>query len=41
MLLAENPALSAHGFICGDGPELPKEKGLDAAQEGGKTLEGM
>jgi hypothetical protein len=41
MLLAENAALSAHGFICEDGPELPKEKGQEAAQEGGETLEGM
>jgi hypothetical protein len=41
MLLAENAALSAHGFICEDGPELPKEKGQEAAQEGGDVLEGM
>jgi hypothetical protein len=41
MLLAENAALSAHGFICEDGPELLKEKGQEAAQEGGETLEGM
>jgi hypothetical protein len=41
MLLAENTALTAHGFICEDGPELPKEKGQEAAQEGGETLEGM
>jgi hypothetical protein len=41
MLLAENSALSAHGFICEDGPELPKEKGQEAADEGGETLEGM
>jgi hypothetical protein len=27
MLLAENAALSAHGFICEDGPEMPKEEG--------------
>jgi hypothetical protein len=39
MLLAENAALSARGFICDDGPELPKEKGQEAAQEGGETLE--
>jgi hypothetical protein len=41
MLLAQNAALSAHGFICEDGPELPKEKGQETAQEGGETLEGM
>jgi hypothetical protein len=41
MLLAENAGLSAHGFICEDGPELPKEEGQEAAQEGGETLEGM
>jgi hypothetical protein len=41
MLLAENASLSAHGFICEDGPELPKEKGQEAAQEGGETLERM
>jgi hypothetical protein len=36
MLLAENAALSEHGFICEDGPELPKEKGQEAAQEGAR-----
>jgi hypothetical protein len=41
MLLAEKAALSEHGSICEDGPELPKEKGQEAAQEGGETLEGM
>jgi hypothetical protein len=41
MLLAENAALSAHGFICEDGPELPKENGQEAAKKGGETLEGM
>jgi coproporphyrinogen III oxidase-like Fe-S oxidoreductase len=41
MLLAENAVLSAHGFICEDGTEFPKEKGQEAAQEGGETLEGM
>jgi hypothetical protein len=40
MLLAENAALSAHGFICEDGPELPKEEGQEAAQEGGEVPEG-
>jgi hypothetical protein len=40
MPLAENAALSAHGFICEDGPELPKEEGEEAAQEGGEVLEG-
>jgi hypothetical protein len=39
MLLAENAALSAHGFICEDGPELPKEEGQEAAQEDGAVLE--
>jgi hypothetical protein len=39
MLLAENAALSAHAFICEDGPELPKEEGQEA-QEGGEVLEG-
>jgi hypothetical protein len=41
MLLAENAALSVHGFICEDGPELPKEKGQETAQKGGETLGGM
>jgi hypothetical protein len=41
MMIAENATLSAHGFICEDGPELPKEDGQGAAQEGGETLEGM
>jgi hypothetical protein len=41
MLLAENAALSAHGSICEDGPELPKEEGQEGAQEGGESLEGM
>jgi hypothetical protein len=31
MLLAENAALSAYGFICEDGPEPPKEEGQEAA----------
>jgi hypothetical protein len=30
MLLAENAALSARGFICEDGSELPKEEGQEA-----------
>jgi hypothetical protein len=38
MLLAENAELSAHGFICEDGLELPKEEGQEAAQEGGEAL---
>jgi hypothetical protein len=41
MLLSENAALSAHGFICEDGPELPKEEGQEAAQEDGEVLEGI
>jgi hypothetical protein len=41
MPLAENAALSADGFICEDGPELPKEKWQEAAHEGGDTPEGM
>jgi hypothetical protein len=41
MLLAENAALSTHGFICEDGPELPKEKGQEAARDGGEILEWM
>jgi hypothetical protein len=41
MLLAENATLSAHGFICEEWPELHKEKGQEAAQEGGDVLEGM
>jgi hypothetical protein len=41
MLLAENAALSAHAFICEDGPELPKEEGQEAAQDGGEVLEGV
>jgi hypothetical protein len=40
MLLAENGALSAHGFISEDGPKLPKEEGQEAAQKGGEVLEG-
>jgi hypothetical protein len=41
MLLAENAPLNAHGFICEDGPDLPKEEGQAAAQEDGEVLEGM
>jgi hypothetical protein len=41
LLLAENAALSAPGFICEDGPELPKEEGQEAAQEVGEVLERM
>jgi hypothetical protein len=41
MLLAENAALSAHGFIREDGLELPKEEGQEAAQEDREVLEGM
>jgi hypothetical protein len=41
MLLAEKAALSAHGYICEDGPELLREEGQEAAQEGGEVLEGM
>jgi hypothetical protein len=28
-------------YICDDRPELPKEEGQEAAQEGGEVLEGM
>jgi hypothetical protein len=38
MLLAESAALSAHGFICEDGRELPREEGQEAAQEGRKVF---
>jgi hypothetical protein len=38
MLLAENAALSAYGFICEDGPELPKEEGHEAEQEDGEGM---
>jgi hypothetical protein len=41
MLLAENAALSARGFICEDGTELPKEEGQEAAQEEREALEKM
>jgi hypothetical protein len=41
MLLAENAALSAHGFICEDGPELPREEGQEAVQERREVLEMM
>jgi hypothetical protein len=41
MLLADNAALSAHRFICEDGPDLPKEEDQEAADEGGEVPEGM
>jgi hypothetical protein len=41
MLLPENVALSAHGFIFEDGPELPKEEGKEAAEEYEEVLTGM
>jgi hypothetical protein len=41
MLPAEKAALRAHGYICEDGPELPKEEGQRAAQEGREVVEGM
>jgi hypothetical protein len=41
MLVAESGALSAHGFICEDGPELPEKEEQESAQEGGDVLEGI
>jgi hypothetical protein len=40
MLLAENAALSAHPFICEDGPEIPNAHG-PYAEVGGQILERM
>jgi hypothetical protein len=41
MLLPENAAVRAHGFVCEDGPELLNQEEQDAAQDGGEVLEGV